>query len=72
MGGIQMTGTEEVMNQIYLVIVDDSACASRYKGYMPNNKLCAGYENQHKNFCWVWRPRVESAYSLISLACLRT
>ncbi|XP_052266826.1 plasma kallikrein-like isoform X2 [Dreissena polymorpha] len=52
MGGIQMTGTEEVMNQVDLTIVDDSVCANRYKGYMPNNKLCAGYENQHKNFCW--------------------
>ncbi|KAH3872497.1 anionic trypsin-2-like isoform X2 [Dreissena polymorpha] len=51
-GGTATTGNEEVMNQVDLPIVDDSICQTHFPDYLPNTELCAGYENQHKDWCW--------------------
>jgi len=41
------------MNQVDLPILDDSICAQHYPGYLPDTEMCAGYENQAKDWCWV-------------------
>jgi len=50
-GSTASTGNEEVMNQVDLPILSDSQCQSHFPGYLPATELCAGYENQGKDWC---------------------
>lgn len=47
------TGNEETLNQLAYPILDDSVCANHWTDFLPVNELCAGYENQRKDFCGV-------------------
>ena len=48
------SGDEEVLNQVALPILPDSTCASVFpRGFSGNEEICAGYTNQHKDFCAV-------------------
>jgi len=47
------TGNEEVLNQLMYPILDDSICANHWDDFLPATELCAGYENQRKDFCGV-------------------
>lgn len=50
------------MNQVDLPILDDSVCVQHFPGYLPNTELCAGYENQAKDWCWVGGAIYDSAF----------
>jgi len=41
------------MNQVDLPIVDDELCQEHFEGYLPETELCAGYEMEGKDWCWV-------------------
>jgi hypothetical protein len=47
------TGLEDVANQLDYPIVADSVCQHHWPGFLVGTELCAGYENQHKDFCEV-------------------
>ncbi|XP_052820910.1 chymotrypsinogen A-like [Mya arenaria] len=50
-GSTRNTGDEEQLNQLMYPILDDSICANHWDDFLPANELCAGYENQRKDFC---------------------
>ncbi|KAH3869477.1 plasma kallikrein-like [Dreissena polymorpha] len=50
-GSTSSTGDEEGLNQLLYPIVDDSICANHWDDFLPATEICAGYENQHKDFC---------------------
>lgn len=47
------TGNEEVLNQVDLPILDDEVCAEHFQGYLAETEMCAGFENEGKDWCWV-------------------
>ncbi|KAH3871591.1 chymotrypsinogen A-like [Dreissena polymorpha] len=50
-GSTQNTGNEETLNQLMMPILDDSICANHWNDFLPATEMCAGYENQQKDFC---------------------
>ncbi|XP_045213760.1 chymotrypsinogen A-like isoform X2 [Mercenaria mercenaria] len=50
-GSTETTGNEEVLNQLNYPILDDSVCANHWTDFLPYTEICAGYENQLKDFC---------------------
>ncbi|XP_060571115.1 chymotrypsinogen A-like [Ruditapes philippinarum] len=50
-GSTETTGNEETLNQLKYPILDDSICANHWDDFLPNTEICAGYENQKKDFC---------------------
>ena len=41
------------MNQVDLPILADTLCQQHFPGFLPDTELCAGYENQGKDWCGV-------------------
>merc|ERR550539_109203 len=50
-GSTETTGNEETLNQLAYPILADSICANHWDDFLPNTEICAGYENQVKDFC---------------------
>ncbi|KAH3714944.1 chymotrypsinogen A-like [Dreissena polymorpha] len=50
-GSTKYTGNDETLNQLMMPKLDDNICASHWNDYLPVTEICAGYENQQKDFC---------------------
>jgi secreted trypsin-like serine protease len=50
-GSTSHTGNEEVLNQLLYPILEDSICSDHWTDFLPATEICAGYENQKKDFC---------------------
>ncbi|XP_052789911.1 vitamin K-dependent protein C-like isoform X2 [Mya arenaria] len=50
-GSTSSTGNEETLNQLMYPILDDSVCSGIWDDFLPGTEICAGYQNQTKDFC---------------------
>lgn len=50
-GATTGNANDEVLNQVDLPILADTACQQHYQDFLPSTELCAGYEMGGKDFC---------------------